>query len=97
MKYTENIGEGLKIQLAVASLVERYGVWLQEKEMLPKKMKELLKVLLFENLKEGVTDEGMAELLERECEAKNLDPEEVMAHFSTITERFPELIDKESV
>ena len=88
MIYTENIGEGLKIQLAVAGVVSKYA----EGKDLPKKLTELLKALLFENLKESATDEAMADMLEAECDSKGLDPEEVMTHFTAITENLSELL-----
>lgn len=88
MQYTENIGEGLRIQLAVAGVVSRYA----EGKDLPKKLTELLKDLLFANLKEDASDEEMADLLETECESRRLDPEVVMEHFTAITENLEALL-----
>ena len=88
MQYTETMGEGLKIQLAVAGVVAKYA----EGKDLPRKLVELLKQLLFENLKENVTDEEMAYLLETECESKNLDPEVVMEHFGAISDNLQSLL-----
>lgn len=88
MQYTENIGEGLRIQLAVAGVVSRYA----EGKDLPKKLTELLKDLLFANLKEDASDEEMAGLLETECESRRLDPEVVMEHFTAITENLEALL-----
>lgn len=88
MQYKEKIGEALMIQLAVANAVSRYA----EGKDLPKKLIELLKKLLFENMKEDATDEAMADLLEQECEDKRLDPEKVMEHFSAITENLKDLL-----
>ena len=91
MQYTETIGEGLALQMTVARVVSRYA----EGKNLPRKLTDLLKDLLFENMKEGVTDEEMEYLLETSCEDRRLDPEDVMAHFSAITESLQQLLREE--
>lgn len=88
MVFSENIGEGLAIQMTVAKVVTKYS----EGKDLSKKMTELLKTLLYENMKEDATDEAMADLLAEECDDKRLDPEEVMKHFEAITNDFANLV-----
>lgn len=88
MQYSEKIGESLKIQMAVAAIVSRYA---QDKK-LSRKLTELLKDLLFENLKEDVTDEDMVSMLQEGCEEKRLEPDEVMKHFTAITENLADLL-----
>lgn len=88
MVFSENIGEGLAIQMTVAKVVSKYA----EGKDISKKMSELLKTLLYENMKEDATDESMADLLAEECDDKRLDPEEVMKHFEAITSDFANLI-----
>ncbi|MCQ2146204.1 MAG: hypothetical protein MJZ16_01665 [Bacteroidales bacterium] len=88
MIFSENIGEGLAIQMTVAKAVAKYA----EGKELSKKLTELLKTLLYENMKEDATDEAMTDLLAEECDDKRLDPEDVMKHFEAITSDFAELI-----
>lgn len=88
MLYTETMGDKLALQLNIARAVSRYA----EGKDLPRKMTELLKDILFENLREDISDEDMAFLLETTCEEKRLDPEDVMNHFAAISENFQALI-----
>lgn len=88
MLYSETMGDKLALQLNIARAVSRYA----EGKVLPRKMTELLKDILFENLREDISDEDMAFLLETTCEEKRLDPEEVMNHFAAISENFQNLI-----
>ena len=88
MLYSETMGDKLALQLNIARAVSRYA----EGKDLPRKMTELLKDILFENLREDISDEDMAFLLETTCEEKHLDPEEVMNHFAAISENFQALI-----
>ena len=90
MKYDEpgTLGDKFLLQMTIARAVSRYS----EGKGFPKKLTDLLKDLLFENLREDIVDDDMAFMLETACEEKRLDPEEVMAHFSAITEDFQDLI-----
>lgn len=91
MIYTESIGDKLALQLSIASAVSKYA----EGKDLPKKMTELLKELLFENLREDANDEDMISILETACEQKRLDPEDVMAHFAAISENLQNLLSSD--
>lgn len=81
-------GEGLAIKLMAARAVGAYA----EGKDLPNKMQELLRLLIVENMKEGVTDEGMEEMLYSECESRRLDVDTVMEHFSAITACIQDLL-----
>ncbi|MCQ2133885.1 MAG: hypothetical protein MJY88_02855 [Bacteroidales bacterium] len=81
-------GEGLAIKLMAARAVGAYA----EGKDLPNKLQELLRSLIIANMKEDATDEQMEDLLYEECEARKLDPEVVMEHFTAISENLQSLL-----
>lgn len=82
---TETVSQGEQqiLNEAAAETLDNYS----KGKNLSMKVMDLLRQLLFENMKSSVSEEEIEYIVETECETRRLDPDEVMSHFTAIMQK----------